>query len=531
MSLVEAAEYFHVAEVSVRNWIKSGEIRLYSGGKVKVDEVASFLRRSGKLNARANKMHMPAHDHLLLTQKLKENFEKLSGGELSDMYEASLSEAYKNRHGVYYTPEEVIVELWKGVSFDKQMTFLDPSCGTGNFLLAAVDAGIHPANIHAYDVDENAVRIARKRLYEKTGYRSANIKTGNFIEEFPVLQKKGMRFDRIFTNPPWGAKLTKSEQKKVADYLPEATGRDTSALFFFAALNLLRSGGQLGFLVQEALFYTGAFAGFRKRLLEYQITRLTNHGKVFGGLMTGAVSFVMKKSLKRNNQEVTCFSEGEKYVRRQDSFKKNPKHIINIRTRPEEQRIIEYLYSLPHVRLENHADWGLGIVTGNNKKYISNQKKKGYIPVYKGKDILPGEIRPATQFIPSDMRLYQQVAPQELYRAKEKIIYRFIATHPVCFVDTRQRYVLNSANILIPRSSLGINARQLADILNSKLMAWLYERLFAARKILRSDLEALPLHTGFFEKNTHFNEQKYLEYLGLKFDQTAGYKIQSPVRL
>ena len=34
------------------------------------------------------------------------------------------------------------------------------------------------------------------------------------------------------------------------------------------------------------------------------------------------------------------------------------------------------------------AKWGLGIVTGNNTKFISSYPQKEYIPIYKGSDIL-----------------------------------------------------------------------------------------------------------------------------------------------
>jgi hypothetical protein len=37
--------------------------------------------------------------------------------------------------------------------------------------------------------------------------------------------------------------------------------------------------------------------------------------------------------------------------------------------------------------MEKQADWALGIVTGNNKKYLSNELQNGYEEIITGKDI------------------------------------------------------------------------------------------------------------------------------------------------
>ena len=69
--------------------------------------------------------------------------------------------------------------------------------------------------------------------------------------------------------------------------------------------------------------------------------------------------------------------------------------------------------------------------------------------------------------------------------------------------------------MLIPSSELGITPAQLADLLNSKPMNWLFSKLFNTHKILRSDLETLPIHTDYFKEHSTFDEKKYLEFLGM----------------
>ena len=47
--------------------------------------------------------------------------------------------------------------------------------------------------------------------------------------------------------------------------------------------------------------------------------------------------------------------------------------------------IIDKIYSVNHTTLEQKADWALGIVTGNNKGFITNELKDGFEPIFKGK--------------------------------------------------------------------------------------------------------------------------------------------------
>ena len=113
-----------------------------------------------------------------------------------------------------------------------------------------------------------------------------------------------------------------------------------------------------------------------------------------------------------------------------------------------------------------------------------------------------------------------------MYKAKEKLIYRFISSKLIFFYDNKQRFILNSANLLIPSSDLDISPKQLVYLLNSKPMNWLFSRLFNTHKILRSDLENLPIHTDYFKKHSTFDEKKYLEFLNIKETNNGTYRIK-----
>ena len=83
------------------------------------------------------------------------------------------------------------------------------------------------------------------------------------------------------------------------------------------------------------------------------------------------------------------------------------------------------------------------------------------------------------------------------------------------YSDTEKRFVLNSANFLIPNEQLKITPQQLAHLLSSDFMNWLFTSLFNTHKILRGDIEQLPIHQGYFDAETFFNEKEYINFLGI----------------
>ena len=185
-----------------------------------------------------------------------------------------------------------------------------------------------------------------------------------------------------------------------------------------------------------------------------------------------------------------------------------------------------HIFTFPHLTLTNYARWGLGIVTGNNSRYISDIPKVGYVPVYRGSDVHLERMTRPTAFISDDFSQYQQVAPLDLYRAPEKLIYRFISSDLVFHFDSEQRYVLNSANIFVLNESFPWSGEVLARYLSSSVINWIFKSLFQTHKVLRSDLEQLPLFTEFLSANVQFSEVRLLEYLGIRSDKNGSFRLK-----
>ncbi|MFI3306246.1 MAG: TaqI-like C-terminal specificity domain-containing protein [Rikenellaceae bacterium] len=406
-------------------------------------------------------------------------------------YEESLEREVRRAEGIYYTPADIVANMLSTVTIEGCERLCDPCCGAGNFLIGAIERGVKAENIFGYDKDAKAVAIARERVREMTGFDATNnIVVADFWSVAPKLIDS---FDIVATNPPWGGVVEASYRGELTTKYSAGHSSDTATLMLFAVLTTLRKGGQMTILLPDAFFNIGGFEDARRKLLGLKITHLRDYGKAFKGLMTRAESITLTNRKSTQRQWAECSFEGQTDRRTLESFRKNPKSIINMWLSAEGAATVEEIFAKPHVTLHEAATWGMGIVTGNNAKYCHSDRRKGDIGVVRGYNIKLDGIAPCDTYIPSDLSLYQQVASEDFYLAREKIIYRFIASRPIFCYDPEQRYILNSANGFIPNEGFALSCEEIVERLNSDVVAWLFEALFRTHKILRSDLEHLPL--------------------------------------
>lgn len=567
-TFAELASLFHVSPTSIRNWVRAGYLVQASpepctGTRKKIhavtaESVAAFQQDMlgfVKLRSRANKRYRSSHDHAALSAAILSSVwqnihDSQHGDALGIAYEQALSNQYKNAEGVYYTPSALCADMLQEVpSHGKHsapeaqaaLLFCDPCCGSGNFLLAALQRGFAPEHIYGYDIDPVAVEISRRRLFDRTGIRSNTLFCADFGEEYAQQRVPAGYFDCIFTNPPWGKKLPRAHRQEWARKAGLHKAVDSSGLFWLLACMAVKEGGYIGLLMQEAFFQVGHFQELRRHALQKQILRCIDYGKAFSGLMSKARALIVRNSPAAAAQEgVLCRSPQGQSLRTQQSFYANPHTIYNISTTAEEQAIIAHMRSLPHIYLQQGVRWGLGIVTGNNKRWLSSSPAAGHVPVYKGSDIQAHGLKPPSCYIPADLSLYQQVAPRAMYIAPAKILYRFISTRLVFFYDTEQRFILNSANMLILEPSFPLSMPILTDFLNTSIINWFYTKLFESPKVLRSNLEYIPIYTDFLHaasaQSGHtgqsgaahgatLHEADLLAYLGLKAMPNGGYRL------
>jgi len=529
VTIEQAAKTANVSTATIRNWIKTGYLIQSGRGVISQESLEKFISDVAgkeKLNSRANKLLKDEHDHKEVSDKVSGLIKKFKGERIGIEYESSLSDSHRNKEGVYYTPSWIVKDLFKDIKITPNLRFLDPCCGSGNFLIEAIRQGVAPENVYGFDIDENAVLITKQRIKDEFGYETENVKVGDFLQEAIKLSRENNSFDLIFTNPPWGKKIEKTAKEMYSTLYGCGNSLDTTSLFFGASLSILKPNGFLGFLIQEAFFNITTFEDIRRKVLSKRISRFVDYGKAFKGLVTKAQAIVIENQPSNSLDLIECCLQDKVFNRTLESFTENPKSIFNFWTNETEAQVINHLYAIQHITLKDRANWALGIVTGNNDRYCIDEPKEGYIPIYKGSDITKSGLKEPSTFIFNDFSNFQQVAPKEMYLSKEKLIYKFISSDLCFFCDNQQRYILNSANLLIP-VNLEITAEQLTMLLNSDVINWLFKKLFSTHKVLRGDLELLPIHIDYFSGNQEFTETDYLNYLQIIKTSNGTYRVKN----
>ena len=410
-------------------------------------------------------------------------------------YQMYLSEGSKNKSGSYYTPQKILNSMISKISPNDK--FFDPCCGGGSFLLAAADIIDNPENIYGCDIDKNACFITKINLILK--YRdkifSPNIICTDFLSGSPVLPK----FDIIATNPPWGA-ITKTAEIK------EIQSGESFSFFIVKASQYIKDDGSMFFILPEAILNVKTHKDIRNFILDnFQIDKIEVLGHIFSAVLSDVISIHLSKIKKDNiiiQTKDKTFNLAQKY------YKSNTNNIFSIMDHIDAE-ILEKIYSTPHIKLDLNSTWGLGIVTGNNEKFIS--KNNIGEKIYTGKNIKKNEITESYSYINYDRRSFQQCAPDEIYRAKEKLVYKFISKKLTFAYDNQQRLFLNSANILIPKLS-GYNIKTVMTVLNSQLFQYIYSKKFSGLKVLKSSLMELPFP---ILNDNNLTEENIFKYFNL----------------
>lgn len=530
MTISEVANTLRVSEASVRNWIKTGHLLFERNVGIPRQSFEYFranVAGKDKLTKRANKSLVDNHDHDDLVAKTQIALNNVVDIEdITNEYQRGLSDAYRNKEGIYYTPESICDTMFSDIPKSVgEKTFCDPCCGSGNFIMAAIRHGFLPKNVYGYDTDPTAGEITKRRIFEKTGYITQNIVCADFLDIACDLSGVIPAFDVMLTNPPWGKKLQKTEKTKYGRLLGAGRSLDTSSLFFFATLKILNSGGFLALLLPESFFKIAAFQDARRQFLRYSIVSIRDFDRPFKGLLTKAQSLSIKKAV-RGSGSVLCVKKDRSFERTQVSFSQNPASIINFESCPEDTLVLSRLFSKPYVTLDGNAQWGLGIVTGNNKKFCQDKPGDGLMPVYRGVDIHKGHMDEPTTFIPRDISLYQQVAPVKLFEARKKILYRFISSDLVFYHDKSQSYCLNSVNMMILSDDFSVSTENIVHLFNTGLFNWVFGKLFNTHKILRSDLEKMPIPVEFLQGRYSFSEECLLEYYRIERGESGTFRTK-----
>ncbi|WP_163380132.1 methylation-associated defense system DNA methyltransferase MAD2 [Cyclobacterium sp. SYSU L10401] len=225
-------------------------------------------------------------------------------------YETIVSNTLKQEAGQFFTPRNIIKAMVEMMNPTETDRILDPCCGSGGFLVMALDhvrkqiaSELHPnlegpllaekfnslevnervreyaeRCIFGFDFDPDLKKAARMNMV-MAGDGHANIFHVNSLaypnwEHPEEIQKinasinkslsdmKDMesrygndargKFDMVFTNPPFGAKV-KVEQEVASQYFLSKYSDAPEVLFIEACYNYLKPGGKMGIVLPDGI--------------------------------------------------------------------------------------------------------------------------------------------------------------------------------------------------------------------------------------------------------------------------------------
>jgi type I restriction enzyme M protein len=298
------------------------------------------------------------------------DFAKLGTDVKGDIFEYLLTHLGQSAlNGQFRTPRQIRTMMVEMVDPDLGDTIYDPACGTGGFLIDAIehilakyssepaevpiygeewlekrsqtveeakkdiptlqtyrkgpgekipDWGILERSIYGIDVSRQMMRIAMMNLVLH-GIRQANVKRANTLSDMGGLTEDDLmrKYKVILSNPPFAGVLPKESIRKD---LP-TNSKKSELLFMGVMMEALVPGGQCAIVVPEGLLFgsTSAHTELRRKLVEdFNLLAVVSLPagvfKPYAGVKTGVLVFrrptaIAKKDNKAKHKEKVWFYE------------------------------------------------------------------------------------------------------------------------------------------------------------------------------------------------------------------------------
>lgn len=446
----------------------------------------------------------------------------------------------KKNKGQYFTPSKIVgYMVEQALQYcDNPFTvkILDPACGSGQFLIYAFhylltlykklgisqnDAAyaICHNNLFGYDIDPVACTIAQWNMKRLSGTH-ANIFHKDMLATDDLFHtNNSVLFDVIIGNPPWGAHFT-LEQKQCykQHYVSAISGINSFTLFIERSISSLQERGVLSFLIPEAYLNVKAHQNSRHLVLSNTVIKeIVTWGDCFKGVYAPAISLTLQKEPceEVRRKHIVHIKHAKAlttivHMIPQHAYCSMHETIFSIHYTRKAVALFEHIHTLSYITLKDRVKFFLGIVTGNNDYHISTIKDSEHPdPIIIGKDVEKFRINFSNHYFKYNVPTLQQVAEQQCYLYQNKIIYKFIGKNLTFAVDPHGFYILNNVNGFIPLTPQ-LDPDILVAILNSRLLQYIYETQFFTVKVLRGNLEKLPI------KIINSSNKKLLQKLSLE---------------
>ena len=294
----------------------------------------------------------------LLPQKVKTVVGYLEGINLSKTdldskgkaFETFMGSYFRGDFGQFFTPRPIVKFIVDVLPIKNDSRVLDTSCGSGGFLLYALDKVREQANkyydatsiehykhwhdfaeknLYGIEINEQIARTAKMNMIIHDDGHTNVISADGLLKSDEIIKRtknQGFKydsFDFIITNPPFGSSIKQNERaylhqynlgNKEADWLDlkntAVKGRanqSTEVLFIEQCQNFLQTNGYLAIVVPDGVLTNSSLQYVRDQIEEwYRIVAVVSMPQTAfahtGAGVKSSVLFLRKLSQKQSEQ-------------------------------------------------------------------------------------------------------------------------------------------------------------------------------------------------------------------------------------
>lgn len=260
-------------------------------------------------------------DNIRLTpQRIRTVVSYLQGANLSKTdldskgkaFETFMGSYFRGDFGQYFTPRKIVQFIVDVLPIDNNSKVLDTSCGSGGFLLYALDKVRQQAGdyyeegtidhynywhdfaskkLFGIEINEQIARTAKMNMIIHDDGHTNVISSDGLIRDDIIMEKTGNKefgygtFDVIITNPPFGSTVKQTEKAYLHQYslgnkdvdwldtkssaVKQRDSQSTEVLFIEQDRNFLREGGFLAIVIPDGILTNSSLQYVRDSIEEW----------------------------------------------------------------------------------------------------------------------------------------------------------------------------------------------------------------------------------------------------------------------
>lgn len=212
-------------------------------------------------------------------------------------FERFMGDFFKGKMGQYFTPRNIVNFTVKMLQVKHNDNVLDPACGSGGFLLHAMEEirkqaeknydeqeqydfwhNFASRRLFGIEINEQIARVCKMNMIiHDDGH--TNVISGDSLTDVKIHSDKNAgfkknHFDVVLTNPPFGAKVLKSEKPYLKDYDlgknndKERPAQSTEVLFIERCLEFLKDKGRMGIVLPDGILTNSTLQYVRNYMMD-----------------------------------------------------------------------------------------------------------------------------------------------------------------------------------------------------------------------------------------------------------------------